>query len=93
MKIPSIPSVTRLAGVTPKDGYCGAVYSVQPGIVMDSGVVHTHVTTSFGLETVLGTEDTFAVFPSDEHGKIDWSEGAIYQESEGPGWCVDLLRP
>ncbi|WP_157266430.1 hypothetical protein [Azohydromonas aeria] len=77
----------KVQGVTPAEGYGGALFRVEPPIVLDNGTVALHVITSWGLETILGDEN-FNVFPADEKGRVlDWyglcTDGA-------PQWVYDL---
>ena len=90
MQIPTNPVLTRLTGVKPVNGCSGAVYRIEPPIVLEDGTLIEHVTTSFGYETILGEYNTFAVFASDATGRfIDWQ--GIYAEREGPDWCLALI--
>lgn len=90
MQIPEKPTVTKLVGIKPIDGWVGAVFHIDPPIIMVDGTVANHVTTSFGSETLLGEGNTFAVFISDKQGKfLDWQ--GFYFEGEGPDWCLSLL--
>lgn len=89
MRIPINPTISKLQGVKPVNGFCGAVYRVDPPIVLVDEVETHYVTTSIGLETILG-ENVFAVFASDEKGQfLDWE--AIYADGEGPSWCIEKL--
>lgn len=93
MQIPDNPTITKIEGVTPRSGFCGSVFSISPPIILDDGRKADFIITSFGLETIacdiFGAEDTFAVFPADQDGKVlDW--GGIYSDGEGPEWCNAL---
>ena len=90
MQIPENPTTTRVPDATPVNGWGGAVYRIDPPIVLDDGRTIDHVTTSFGSETILGEGNTFAVFASDANGRfLDW--GGIYADGEGPDWCLTLI--
>jgi hypothetical protein len=90
MQTPENPVLTRLPGVKPMNGHLGAVYRIDPPIVLDDGTPTSYVTTSIGSEIILGEGNTFAVFASDAHGRfLDWS--GIYVDDEGPDWCLALI--
>jgi hypothetical protein len=76
--------------VKPIDGWSGAVYHIDPPIALDDGTVAEYVTTSYGLETILGEGNNFAVFASDAKGRfLDWA--GIYSDGDGPDWCLMLM--
>ncbi len=91
MQTPAQPTLTRIPDVTPRDGWGGAVYRIDPPIELDDGRTIHYITTSPGSETILGEGNGFAVFASDAEGRfLDW-EG-IYADGEGPDWCLALIE-
>ena len=88
MIIPDAPTITLLTEVRPK--HTGRVYKIAPPIVLDDGRTAEYVRSSIGSEALLGENNTFAVFASNEQGDVlDWE--AIYEECEGPDWCLALM--
>lgn len=87
--IPNNPNVQRVSGVRPRDGMGGDLYKVDQPIVMSDGSRTSYVITSFGLETILGEGNGYAVFASDPEGRVlDWA--GIYSDGEGPPWAAML---
>jgi hypothetical protein len=81
-------AVTLVPGVTPVEGYGGALFRIEPPMPLEDGRLAHYVINSWGLETILGDEN-YNVFPADETGRVlDWA-GLV--DDSGPPWCSDLL--
>lgn len=86
-----MPTLKKIDGTKPKDGWCGSVFLIDPPIRLDDGRQTHYVTTSTGSETVMGEGRAFNVFPSDEFGRfLDWG-GLMDDDGCGPEWCIDLI--
>lgn len=89
MILPDNPKLTKLEGVIPMEGYSGNVFRISPPIKFEDGKVTEYVTSSYGLEVILGINN-FAVFPSTSKGVfLTWN--AIYSDGEGPEWATNLI--